>query len=68
MCGCAGSRTFSTLSTAMGDSSEEYWDTTLLLRDLRGGAPAAIESHADSNQKPVSELVAKVQHLLQLEA
>ena len=38
VCGCAGSRTFRTLSTAMGDSSEEYCDTTLLLRDLHSTA------------------------------
>ena len=34
--GRSGSSTFSTLSTAMGDSRLEYWDTTLLLRDLQG--------------------------------
>lgn len=32
--GCAGSRTFFTQSTAMGDSREEYCDTTLLLSAL----------------------------------
>ena len=33
--GRAGSSTASTLSTAIGESSEEYCDTTLLLSDLR---------------------------------
>ena len=33
--GRSGSSTFSTLSTAMGDSRLEYCDTTLLLRDLQ---------------------------------
>lgn len=33
--GRAGSRIFSTQSTAMGDSRLEYCDTTLLLSDLR---------------------------------
>ncbi len=32
--GRAGSSTLRTLSTAMGDSSDEYWLTTLLLSDL----------------------------------
>ena len=36
MLGRAGSRTASTLSTAIGDSNDEYWDTTLLLRALHG--------------------------------
>ena len=35
--GRAGSRTFSTQSTAMGDSRLQYCDTTLLLSDLRAG-------------------------------
>jgi hypothetical protein len=34
MLGLSGSITLSTASTAIGDNSEEYWDTTLLLRDL----------------------------------
>ena len=33
--GRAGSRTLRTLSTAIGDSSDEYCDTTLLLSDLQ---------------------------------
>ena len=32
--GLLGSSTLSTESTAMGDSRDEYCDTTLLLRDL----------------------------------
>lgn len=40
MFGRAGSRTASTLSTAIGDSKDEYWDTTLLLRALHGTATA----------------------------
>ena len=32
--GLLGSKTFSTLSTAMGESRSEYCDTTLLLSDL----------------------------------
>ena len=43
MFGRAGSSTASTLSTAIGDSSDEYCDTTLLLNDLRGSAPSASE-------------------------
>lgn len=35
MFGRAGSMTFSTESTAMGERRDEYWDTTLLLRDLQ---------------------------------
>lgn len=33
--GLLGSRTFSTASTAIGESSCEYCDTTLLLSDLQ---------------------------------
>ena len=33
--GRAGSSTLRTLSTAMGESRDEYWLTTLLLSDLR---------------------------------
>lgn len=39
MSGLCGSMTLSTASTAMGESNELYWDTTLLLSDLRGGGP-----------------------------
>jgi len=31
--------TRNTQSTAMGDNNEEYWYTTLLLRDLLGAQP-----------------------------
>ena len=41
MFGRAGSSTASTLSTAIGDSSDEYCDTTLLLNDLRHDRPSA---------------------------
>lgn len=40
--GCAGSSTLVTQSTAMGDSSEEYCDTTLLLRALQCAAQQVI--------------------------
>lgn len=33
--GLSGSKTFRTLSTAIGESRFEYWETTLLLRELQ---------------------------------
>ena len=44
--GRAGSSTFSTLSTAMGDRRLEYCETTLLLNDLQATPCAASRVHA----------------------
>lgn len=43
--GRAGSRTFRTLSTAIGESRLEYCDTTLLLSDLHGQEPYCRQTH-----------------------
>ncbi len=45
-----GSSTFSTLSTAMGDSRLEYWDTTLLDKDLQDHSWSSMCSEANAGK------------------
>ena len=58
--GRAGSSTRRTLSTAMGDSSEEYWLTTLLLSDLQPAQAIQCIKHSAWEASPASAAAARI--------